>query len=137
MKLKAQAVFDATLVLSQIIRENRPMPQKGSYRLARLHAKLLPEFNVITAKRDEMITAYGYHAPIPGHLVDGERQRAEAFSVPPDKADEFSAAWAEFAKEEIEVEAEPIPLAQIDLGDTHAGAISASELVTLGELVAE
>ncbi len=130
MKLTAQQVFDATLTLAAIIRENRPCPQKGAYRLARLHAKLMPEFTLISTRRDEMITAYGYVAP-EGHASAGMQ------AVPPDKAEEFNAAWAEFSKDEIDVDVQPIPLAYLDNGDDRPGSVSASELIVLGELVAE
>lgn len=145
MKLKVQHVFDATLVVAQIIRENRPMPQKGKYRLARLHAKLLPEFTTAAARRDEIITAYDHHEMMPGepglYTASDPPQRvmisAPQFSVPPDKLPEFNAAWAEIAGEEIEVDVEPVPLGCLDLGDNADGAIQAAELVTLGDLVTE
>lgn len=124
MKLKVQHVFDATLLVSQIIRERRPMPQKGSYRLARMHAKLQPEFDTIANQRDALITAYDHKAP-----------EAEAFSVPDDKLAEFQEAWKKVADEEIEVAVEPIPLVYLDLGDSVVGSISASELIVLGDLV--
>ena len=47
--------MDMTLLISQIIREGRQMPQKGKYRLARMHSKLMVEFTTINAQRDEMI----------------------------------------------------------------------------------
>lgn len=125
MQLKVQHVFDATLVVARIINENRPMPQKGKYRLARLHAKLLPEFTTIAARRDEMITAFDHvnESAVP--------------TVPPDKMAEFNAAWAELGNEVIEVDVEPIPLACLDLGDAVVGTIQAAELIALGELVTE
>lgn len=125
MKLKVQHVFEATLVVARIINENRPMPQRGKFRLARLHAKLLPEFTTIAARRDEMITAYD-------HL--GETLQP---TVPDDKLSEFAAAWTEIGDEEIEVDVEPVPLGCLDLGDAADGAIQANELVTLGDLVTE
>lgn len=124
MKLTAQQVFDATLVVAQIIRENRPMPQKGLYRLARLHAKLAPEFKPISERRDAMIEAYE-------HREEG----ADTFSVPLDKMPEFNAAWAEIAGDEIEVDVQPVPLDYLDGGGV--GVITAAELVTLGDLVRE
>lgn len=129
MKLKVEQVFDGCLVLSQIIREKRPAPQKGAYRLARMHAKLLPEFQTIAAQRDALITAYDHKVPsaIPG-APDENR-------VPDDKLTEFQEAWKKIAEEEIEVDVEPIPLSQLDLGDSVAASITASELITLGELV--
>lgn len=139
MKLKVQHVMDATLVISRIIREVRAMPQKGKYRLARMHAKLLPEFTLINAQRDEMITAYGHHPMVTENGEDGTSKQVESkeFSVPDDKMPEFLEAWKKVAEEEIELDIEPIPLAQLDLGDNFDGNIEASELITLGELVKE
>lgn len=151
MKLKAQQVFDATLAVSQIIRDNRPMPTKAAYRLARLHAKLLPEFQTLTARRDEMIKAYDHHPMILVHDYDsnesvpktkenplGQRLEPSAeFSVPADKLPEFNAAWKEIGDQEIEVDVEPVPLSCFDLGASMASPISASEFVILGDLVKE
>lgn len=143
MKLKVQHVMDATLVITQIIREKRPMPQKGKYRLARIHDKLLPEFNTASAQRDDLIKAYDFHQKIiePGSLVvEGHAPvliDGPEFTVPPDKMEEFTAAWAKIAEEEIEIAVEPIPLAQLDMGDGVVGAIEAGELIVLGDLVTE
>ena len=136
MKLTVQKLMDATLVLAQIIRDRRPLPQKGSYRLARMHSKLLPEFTTINSKRDEIITAYNYH-PVSGRNPDGEDVFDENFAVPAGNMDEFTAAWKEIGDEEIEVDVQPIPLSQLDLGDSVEGSISAGELITLGDLVTE
>ena len=137
MKLKVQHVFDATLVVAQIIRENRPMPPKASFRLARLHMKLLPEFTTIAARRDALIEAYDHHPMMWGPKTKedplGETSvPSPEFSVPLDKMDEFNAAWAEIAAEEIEVAVEPIALDCF--GDA---AISAQEFIALGDLVTE
>lgn len=142
MKLKAQQVFDATLVLAQIIRENRPMPQTGNYWLARLHRMLMPEFAPISERRDAMITAYGHHPMVPGPKTAedpfGEQLvPSTEFGVPADKLAEFAAAWNEIGDQEIEVNVEPVSLAYLDLGAGTAASIKASELVTLGDLVRE
>lgn len=129
MQLTAQQVFDSAMLVARIIRENRPLPLKGAYRLARMHAKLLIEFTPIAEKRDGLITAYDHKAK------DLDGVEAQAFSVPPDKAEEFGEAWKEIAEQKIEVEVEPIPLEQLDAGGV--GSITASELITLGELVRE
>ncbi|MGC8534916.1 MAG: hypothetical protein ACP5QR_05210 [Rhizomicrobium sp.] len=133
MKLTVQQVFDATIVVDHIIRSQRKLPQKGKYRLARLHAKLAPEFKLLNERRDEMIKAYDYHPPV----ADGQPAAADAYAVPADKMAEFAAAWADIAKEVIEVDVEPVPLAQLDLGDDVDGAIEVHELVALGDLVVE
>lgn len=135
MKLTAQQVFEATPVIATIIREQRPMPQKGSYRLARMYKALQPEFATIAERRDALIVAYDHKIKVKD--AQGNDTDQEVNSVPDDKAAEFQAAWKQIADEEIEVPVEPVPLAQLDLGDATAGAIRADELVLLGPLVAE
>lgn len=137
MKLKAQHVFTATLVLAQIIREGRPMPQKGKYRIARMHAKLLQEFNVLNAQRDELIKAYDHHELVPDPLDAEKRVPSPDFSVPADKMPEFLEAWGKIASEDLEVDVQPIPLGQLDLGDGKDGCIHAAELIDLDDLVCD
>lgn len=139
MKLTLQNVYGSTIVLASIISEQRTMPQRGKYLIARLHAKLLPEFKLIDARRDELIKAYntpqmrtetnaetGEKTQVP---VDGEWQ------VPADKMPEFVAAWTLVGNEEIDIDVSPIPLLSLSLPDGSDGAIEASELATLGDLV--
>lgn len=142
MKLKVQHVMDATLVVSQIIREARPMPQKGKYRLARMHAKLLPEFTTINDRRDAMIKEYDTLETEPvtdgatGEVSHVPKANAQ-WMVPPDKMPEFNEAWKVVGDQEIDVDVEPLPLSQLDLGNGTDGAIEARELITLGELVTD
>ena len=158
MKLKVQHLMDATIVLSQIIREDRAMPQKGKYRLARMHPKLNAEFLIVNAKRDELIKAYNYHPMVPNpdasHIDAGMREamvtaghldklppkeiESAEFSVPDYKAEEFLAVWGEIANKEIEVDVEPIPLDHLCPGDDLAdGSITAHDFIVLGDLVTE
>ncbi|MDE2104685.1 MAG: hypothetical protein KGL39_46040 [Patescibacteria group bacterium] len=140
MKLTVQQVMDATVTVSNIIRENRPMPQRGKYKLARLHAKLLPEFNTANDQRNAMIKAYDHHPmvnakpskedPLGQNLVE-----SPDFAVPNSKVPEFTEAWAKIASEQIDVDVEPIPLEQFSLADDQDGSISAHELIVLGDLV--
>ena len=141
MKLKVQHVMDATLVISQIIRDRRQMPQKGKYRLARMHAKLLPEFTTINDQRDAMIKAYDFETKVTVKDEAGVESEVStnppSYSVPLDKMPEFTAAWKEIGDGEIDVDVEPIPLAYLDLGEGVDGCVEASELITLGDLVRE
>lgn len=140
MKLKVQQVMDAVLVLAQIINEQRAMPQLGKYRLARMHARLLPEFKVMDAKRDEMIKAYGNPQTKVENLANGEvliTPIEGQWQVPPEHMPEFIAAWKEIGDAEIEVDVLPIPLSALTLPAGGDGAIEASELITLGELISE
>lgn len=141
MKLRVDHVYKAAPVITQIINENRPLPQKANYRLARMFAKLKPEHELIEARRNAMIAAYDHKAlVIKGKVVERTEenlQNPEASmqpAVPTDKMPEFNAAWAEVANEEIEVAVEPIPLDQLDNGGG-IGVISAGELFILDDLV--
>lgn len=139
MKLTVQHVWDATQTLAKIINEARPMPQKGKYRLARMHAKLLPEFQTINERREEMIKAYGTHVKVRQPVCEDPLNEVDGpdYMVPADKMEEFTADWKKFGADEIDVAVEPIPLACLDLGDGKDGSIQAAELITLGELVSE
>ena len=137
MKLTVQHAYDATLLVAQIIRERRPFPQKGAYRLARMHAKLLPEFTTINTQRDAMIKVYDHHPMLPGANPGDPDMASEEFSVPVDKMPEFAEAWGKIAVEEIDIDVEPIPLSYLDMGDVHTGSIDAGELIVLGDLVKE
>ena len=141
MKLTLQRVFEATQALAAIINENRPLPSKGKYRVARMHAKLFPEFTTLNDRRTAMIMAYGHKQKItlpgPKTLDDPFGQKgieAEQDAVPDDKLPEFLAAWAELAREEIEVNIEPIPIDQLCI-DGHEGVVTFAEFAALGELV--
>ena len=141
MKLKVQHVMDATLVISQIIRDRRQMPQKAKFRLARMHAKLLPEFTRINDQRDTMIKAYDHETKV--KIKDAETgvesevsTNPPSYSVPLDKMDEFTAAWREIGDDESEVDVEPIPLTYLDMGAAD-GSIEAAEFITLGDLVTD
>ena len=129
MKLKIRQVFDAIQVLDAVIRERRPMPQLGKYRLARMHRKLLPDFQVANAQREELITKYG----VP-RAEDGVLQ------VPNERMPDFNAEWDPIADHEVELDIEPVRLADMALGkpdDPANGALEASELLVLGDLVTE
>ena len=141
MKLKVGHVFQAAPAVVTIINQDRSMPQKGKYRIARMFAKLKPEYDLILARRNAMIEVYGHKEMVPppksvedplsqGPLVPGEN-----FSVPDDKLPEFSKAWAEIESEEIEVDVEPMPLNQLDPGPGVVGGLTAAEFVVLDNLV--
>lgn len=134
MLLKIGHIFQATPLITTIINEGRPLPGKGAYRLSRLYAKLKPEADLITARRDTMITLYQHKEMLTAKDAEtGEDVQTEAqnFSVPMEKMPEFLAAWAEVANEAIEVDVQQVPLSQ--LGD----AITAGEFVVLDDLVKE
>lgn len=142
MRLTLQKVFDVTRVLATIINESRPMPLKGAYRLARLHAKLKPEFDVVSTKRDELIMAYDHHEMVPGPQSKEDPLGqilvpSPQFSVPPAKQEEFAKAWTDLAKEEIDIDVPPMPLSQFDPGPGKASPLTALELSSLGDLIVD
>lgn len=132
MELTALQVYEAAPVVARIINEKRPLPQKGSYRMARLYNALKPEYDTINQRRDALISAYDYRAP----TWDGPEGSEPPLSVPPDKIGEFLAAWKEIAEEKIEVPVQPVPLEQLILADV-PGSIEAAEFIALGPLVAD
>jgi hypothetical protein len=142
MKLTAQNVYGSTIVLATIMRETRAMPQRGKYLVARMHAKLLPEFNVLNARRDEMIKAYNtpqtrFEKTIEDPLGGREVPIEGEWKVPADKMSEFSAAWKALGDEELDIDVQPIPLAALSLPDGADGSVEAHELATLGDLVSD
>lgn len=140
MKLKVQHVMDATIALTNIINRQCSMPQRGKYLLARMHTKLKVEFDVMDARRDEMIKAY--NNPKTTTLV-GEAgatiitQIEGQWQVPDEKMSEYVAAWKEIGDQIIDVDVQPIPLLALCMPDGTDGLIEAAEFITLGELVVD
>lgn len=153
MKIKVQHLLDATLVIAGILRDQngvpradgsvfpRPMPQKGKYRLQRIHAKLMPEFKLVNDQKDALITPYGVHQRV---MVPTENEDksitltetdGENFIVPPDKMEEFTEAWSKITEDEIDVDVEPIPFEHLDMGNAVDGCISPAEFEALGDLI--
>lgn len=143
MKIKLGLVLQASETVTTIINQNRALSQKGAYRIARMYAKLKPEYDLIAARRNAMIEAYGHHAMVPppktkeDPLGQGAFVPAEGFSVPLDKMPEFVKAWADVAAEEIEIEIEPLPLDQLCPAGSEIAVVSAAELIALDSLVRE
>ena len=140
MKLTVQQVFDITPLLAKIKEENRPLPSKGKYRIARLHRKMEAEWNTIAERYNAMIKTYDHKRPmIDGKVVTVEEAEGAANvvmqdAVPDDKMPEFLAKWKDLAAEEIEVAVEPIPLDQLCI-DGAEGGISIAEFSVLDKLV--
>ena len=159
MKLKVQHLMDATIVLKSIINQDRTMPQKGKYRVARMHDKLDKEFQIINKQHFDMIKVYGQHAmketPAAAHISDEMRESMVAaghldkcppkmiedpdnYQVPAEHLEDYTKQWNEIVNQEIEVDIQPLPLDQLcprdDLAD---GSITAHEFIVLGDLVVE
>lgn len=149
MKIKVQHLLEATITIAGILRDQngvprpdgsvfpRPMPQKGKYRLLRMHAKLMPEFKTFNETKDALITAYGVHeqVPVPGEDHEGEYTDGPNFIVPPEHMPEFSESWGKIAEDEIEVDVEPIPFEYLDMGNAVDGCLLPAELEALGDLI--
>jgi len=123
MKLTIAQVFNAVTALHAIITDKRPMPQVGKYRLARVHSLLLPEYLVASAQRDELIRKHGVPREGGGHIVPDENMAA------------FNAEWLPIGEAVIEVDVEPVRLADLTIDGN--GGVEASELIMLGPLVTE
>lgn len=143
MKLKAQQVWDAMMAVIEITNRQAKMTQKGKYRLARLHSKLSPEFDVLNVQRNTLIESYKTHEKIPNPAWDrADELVGEAwidsprFVVPLDKLQEFNDNWKkQIADEEIDLDFSPIPIELLSLGDDTDGSIQVAEIIALGELV--
>mgnify|MGYP001608875539 CR=1 FL=1 len=122
MKLTVQRIFDVTQVLALIINEKRPLPGKGVYRVARMHAKLFSEFTTINDQRTAKVMSYGH------------KNEDGLDAVPDDKMEEFVAWWADIASVEVEAPIEPIPIDQLAI-DGQESSISFAEFVVLDNLV--
>jgi hypothetical protein len=141
MKLTVDRVFNLARALNAILNERRMLPLKGTYRLTRLRAKLAPEYEVIAAKRNEVIFSYGYKGRPDGTTDEEAAMMADPpplqAMVPPDKEDEFRAFWTAFGAETIEVDVEPIPFSQLDLGPNVPAQLSGAEIDLLGDVIVD
>lgn len=123
MKLTVQRVFDVTPLVTAIINEKRSMPQIGKFRLARLHAKLKPEYDTAAAQYDALVVKHG-------DAVIGDAGPTGAFRVTDEHMPEFTAEWRPIGDTEVEVDVEPLRIHELD-------SVEAHEIVTLGDLVTE
>ena len=127
MKLKASQVLNATTILAAIINENRPLPQKGKYRIGRMHAKLFAEWEQLEVRRKAIVEQHQEEVP---PAAEGEPATTRTSAA-------GEAEWKDILEQEIEVNVEPVPLSCLDMGDAVNGSVSANELQMLGDLVTE
>lgn len=147
MRLKAEHVYEAMLVISQIIRDQRPMPLRGKFLLARMHSQLLSDFNVIAMQHDDTVRVCGVRRKIPDPTFNGFKIDPMSQSVPmidgpdfiilPECRAAWEVLWRPIADELIDVNVQPIPIGALSLGDGVDGTIQANELSILGELITE
>ena len=134
IKLTAKQVHVIYPALDEVIQNNRTMPFKGKYRLGRWHAKLQPEYWNVENRRVGLIKGYdcpqmqtdleGVETPVPG-----------GYRVPPEKDDEYQEQMKGVFEETLTFDMELVPY-ELVLSDD-AGAITASELARIGDLIAE
>lgn len=129
--LTAGRVFEVTPLVQRIVSENRIMPARGAYRLARLLKHLLDEFEIINGRRNALILAYDHKVEVE---VEGQLQERNA--VPDDKLAEFNAAWREIADQTIVIDGAPIPLSCFHM-DGQPGPFNTQEIFVLDGLIAE
>lgn len=157
MKVKAQTIFDALPVITAIIDQRRPMPQAGKYRLARMHAKLLPEWKVLNDQRNELVKTHGapkkIHKPIEvgetiplleGETAEeatkrrmGEMIDSDDFEVPAEKMPAFMADLEKVMVEEIDITVNAIPIGMLSPANADNGSVEAGEIALMGELIVD
>lgn len=147
IKLTVNQLITAVPIITTIIREKRPMPQKGKFNFARMYSTLLPHWNRLNTERDELIKSFDHHPMLRRAATpdDSEEDRergyvekaSEEFSVPVDKMKDFEEQWKPIGEREVEVEVEPIPMKTFDLGLGSDGSVDAAEIIDLGPLITE
>lgn len=128
MKMKAAQLLDAYITLTAIINEKRRLPQKGAYRIARMHSKLSSEAMLVDGQRNELIRKHG------SEIFGGpDGLQLTGYKVKESAEEEYRKEWMTIAEEDIELDVEPIPLEQLGT----EGTILPNEFHHLGPLVAE
>lgn len=142
LNVKVKTIVEAVPVIAQIAREKRPMPQAGKFRLARMHAVLLPIFSDIMKERDELIKSYNTPVMVPAPVGTEEDQPqemipSENFEVPADQMADYNEKWSAILAESEEVNINPIPISMLSPADAVNGSIETAEIATMDELVCE
>jgi len=148
VKLTVDQLLVAMTTVSTILRERRPMPQRGKFAFAKMHTALMDDFKKHSEHRDELIATYGHKEtlrrpalPERDSVEDVARGYAEMpaveFSVPQDKLKDFDEKWKIFGEEEIELDVKPISLKLFDLGTGTDGSVEGAEIIDMGALIVE
>lgn len=148
VKLTADRLLIAVPVISTILRERRPMPQRGKFAFAKMHTALMDEWTRINLMRDELIKTYDYHAierrpAVPERDTEEDVKRGYServsteFSVPEDKLKDFEEKWKILGEEEIELDVKPISIKLFDLGTGTDGSVEGAEIIDMGALIVE
>ena len=96
-----------------------------------------PEFQKLTAATPEDPTGEKSRQKVRelGVLGPPEMIESKEYTVPPEHLAEYEQYWSEVAEQEIEFDAEPMPITQFDLGDHVNGSLEAGEIIALGPLI--
>lgn len=147
VKLTIDKLLTGMTTVSTILRERRPMPQRGKFAFAKMHTALMDDFNKYSAQRDELIATYGYKAMLRRPAGPGDtdediargyaEKEAEEFSVPQDKLKDFEEKWKILGEEEIEIDVKPISIKLFDLGTGTDGSVEGAEIIDMGNLITE
>lgn len=147
VKLTVDQLLVALSHISTIIRERRPMPQRGKLAFAKMHTALTPTFNIYSKERDDLIASYDYHpmVPRPAKPTDSEEDIAKGFvlephkefAVPEDKMADFEAKWKPIGDKIIDLDVKPISVKLFNMGDMVDGSIEANEIIEMGDLISE
>jgi len=148
VKLTADKLLTAMTTVSTILRERRPMPQRGKFAFAKLHTALMDPFNEWSGKRDELIAAYGHKEKLRRPAIAGQDSEEDVkrgysertsteFSVPEDKLKDFEEKWKILGEEEIELDVKPISVKLFDLGTGTDGSVEGAEIIDMGALITE
>lgn len=147
VKLTADQLLIAMTHVSTIIRERRPMPQRGKIAFARMHSALMSDYTIIAKERDDLVKSYDYHpvVKVAATPADGEEAMArgwverphDEFAVPEDKIKEFEEKWKETGDTVLEIEVTPISAKLFDLGTGTDGSIHAFEIIEMRDLITE
>lgn len=147
MKLTIGQIHIAVQVISTILRERRPMPQRGKFALAKMHSALLPKWEEIDKQRDELIKTYNHHPVMRRAATAADTEEeikigyvekvSDEFGVPDDKARDFAEKWKLIGEDEVEADVKPISVKLFDLGTGSDGSIEGAEIIEMGNLVIE
>jgi len=138
MKITIGELLDGYATLTAIINDKRPLPQKGKYRIGRMHTALATEVKQANEQHDELVKKYGAESFEQG--PDGQPTEplvSTGWRVTQQNLAAFGDEWGAIRGESIEVVVEPIPLDQLCFANDETGLIEAHEFMALGALVSE
>lgn len=126
MKTTVSKVMAAYVAAADLTQSKTKMPARAAYWVARLLAKLEPEYNAAEGQRVALIQKHGQA------IKDKEGNATAAFQVLPENLADFRAEWDPVADETIDIDVQPIALDVF--GQTE---LDPAQLLALGDFVVE